>query len=143
VDGDVVYGMVYTLEKEGEENLDLAEGAPFCYVKRDLDITLLSIASEPLLLVEREIANVKVKALVYVDEVRTGEGICREEYVARMNRGIRDAMGKGMPGTYVKSVLRKWVREEEVVDNRDLRDPFHPIKQNKEVGTEGGRIEGD
>ena len=52
-----------------------------------------------------------VKALVYVDEKRLGEGTCKEEYVARINRGIKDAMEKGMGRTYVENVLRPFVRE--------------------------------
>ncbi len=43
-----------------------------------------------------------------------------------MNRGIRDAVEKGMPESYVGNVLRKWVRDEEVIS--DVDDPFEPGK---------------
>jgi hypothetical protein len=43
-----------------------------------------------------------------------------------MNRGIRDAVEKGMPRSYVEGVLRKWVRDVEVVDGGEVEDPFHP-----------------
>jgi gamma-glutamylcyclotransferase len=46
-----------------------------------------------------------VKALVYVDVARPGKGVCKEEYVKRMNRGIRDAVSKGMPESYVEGVI--------------------------------------
>ena len=69
-----------------------------------------------------------VIALVYVDVARPGEGVCKEEYVGRMNRGIRDAVGKGMPESYVEKVLRPFVREEEVKGEGELEDPFHPDK---------------
>ena len=119
---DAVYGMLYSLEEKDEENLDVAEGVPYAYVKRELDVDLLSREDG------REEGGEggpgSVKALVYVDEKRLGEGVCREEYVARMNRGIRDAMGKGMGKTYVEKVLRPFVREEKV--GEVMRDPFHP-----------------
>jgi len=71
-----------------------------------------------------------VKALVYVDVARPGEGVCKEEYVGRMNRGIRDAVQKGMPESYVEKVIRPFVREEKVLDEGEgvVEDPFHPDK---------------
>jgi gamma-glutamylcyclotransferase len=111
---DVVYGLLYTLEPEDEALLDRAEGVPKSYTKHDLDVEILTGEKKGM-----------VKALVYVDEIRKGTGTCKEEYVARMNRGIKDALEKGMPRWYVEDVLRKWVREEEVGDGK-IGDPFHP-----------------
>ena len=116
---DEAYGMLYILEDEDEEKLDRAEGVPYAYVKRELDIELVTKEGG---VGQGEIVN----ALVYVDEKRLGEGVCKEEYVARMNRGIRDAVGKGMEREYVEKVLRRFVREEEV--NGVVVDPFHPEK---------------
>jgi hypothetical protein len=115
----VVYGMLYTLEEEDEENLDVAEGVPYAYLKRELDVVLVT----------KEGGGGKgevVKALVYVDEKRVGKGVCKEEYVARMNRGIRDAMAKGMDREYVDRYIRPFVREEKVHGEREVHDPFHP-----------------
>ena len=133
-DEHVVYGMLYTLEPDDEEHLDIAEGVPHAYFKRELDVELVSkdkaqIGDESA--VEEGTAKTKgklevVKALVYVDEKRGGEGICKEEYVARINRGIKDAMGKGMERSWVERVIRPFVREEEV--NGEVGDPFHPSK---------------
>jgi gamma-glutamylcyclotransferase len=114
-----VYGLLYTLEAEDEALLDRAEGVPRAYTKHLLDVEIVSSSPEA----EKQV----VKALVYVDLVRTGTGICKEEYVGRMNRGIRDAVEKGMPTEYVESVLRKWVPDEDVGD--DVGDPFHPKKE--------------
>jgi gamma-glutamylcyclotransferase len=114
---DFVYGLLYTLQPSDEALLDRAEGVPRSYTKHVLDVELVVPGNE-----EMEI----VKALVYVDEVRTGTGVCKEEYVGRMNRGIRDAVEKGMPESYVESVLRKWVRDEEIGDGDEVGDPFHP-----------------
>jgi hypothetical protein len=114
---DLVYGLLYTLQPPDEALLDRAEGVPLSYTKHVLDVELVVPGKE---------AKERVKALVYVDEVRIGTGVCKEEYVARMNRGIRDAVEKGMPGSYVEGVLRKWVRDVEVADGEEVGDPFHP-----------------
>lgn len=128
----VIYGMLYTLEDQDEENLDIAEGVPYAYSKRELDIELVSKggarvggsnAAEEVTAKTRGKPEV-VEALVYVDEKRLGEGICKEEYVGRMNRGITDAVGKGMDKSWVQRVIRPFVREEEV--NGEVGDPFHP-----------------
>jgi gamma-glutamylcyclotransferase len=110
---NVVYGLLYTLEPSDEALLDRAEGVPKSYTKHMLPIKILTPEKEG-----------TVKALVYVDEVRKGTGVCKEEYVGRMNRGIKDAVDRGMPRWYVEGVLRKWVREEEV--EGEVGDPFHP-----------------
>jgi hypothetical protein len=113
-----VYGLLYTLEPDDEALLDRAEGVPRSYTKHLLDIEIVSGVRT-----EKEV----VKALVYVDLIRTGTGVCKEEYVGRMNRGIRDAVEKGMPRAYVESVLRRWVRDEDVGD--EVGDPFHPLQE--------------
>ena len=115
-----VYGLLYTLESEDEALLDRAEGVPRAYTKHMLDIEIVSNS-------EQQTEKQVVKALVYVDLVRTGTGVCQEEYVGRMNRGIRDAVDKGMPRKYVEAVLRRWVREEDVGD--EVGDPFHPSQE--------------
>ena len=116
-DEDRVYGLLYTLEEEDERLLDRAEGVPASYTKHLLDVEIISRQGE-------EGEEGMVKALVYVDERRRGTGVCKEEYVGRMNRGIRDAVDKGMPRSYVENVLRKWVRDEDV--GNEVGDPFHP-----------------
>jgi hypothetical protein len=97
-----------------------------------LEIEILTIDNDhgtPVKFDEEEQGEGKfVKALVYVDVARPGEGVCKEEYVGRMNRGIRDAVAKGMPESYVRGVLRRWVREEEVKGDGEVEDPFHPDK---------------
>lgn len=73
---DYVIGMLYTLEPNDEENLDLAEGVPFAYVKQMHDVELLDGDGKE--------TGESRKVLVYVDVKRVGEGVCREEYVGRM-----------------------------------------------------------
>jgi hypothetical protein len=116
---DVVYGLLYTLQEADEALLDRSEGVPHSYTKHLLDVDIV-----PPLASERRGDKKTVKALVYVDEVTRQPGICKEEYVARINRGIRDAAQRGMPRWYVENVLRKWVREEDA--GEELWDPFLP-----------------
>ena len=46
-----------------------------------------------------------------------------------MNRGIKDAVERGMPQTYVDQKLRNWVRNEDIPRDGDVKDPFFPGEQ--------------
>lgn len=48
-----------------------------------------------------------VRVLVYVDEHRTTPGPINQEYIGRMNRGIRESVALGIPQRWVDAVLRK------------------------------------
>lgn len=63
---------------------------------------------------EEDVAE--VRALVYVDELRTNRGRINAEYIGRMNRGIREAVGLGLPEEWVGKVLRRDVSEGVEVD---------------------------
>jgi gamma-glutamylcyclotransferase (GGCT)/AIG2-like uncharacterized protein YtfP len=88
--GDVVYGLVYALTPANEQSLDGYEGVPYSYVKQMHEV---------------EMDGSLVKVLVYVDEIRQHEGEIKEEYITRMNHGIRDALDKGMPQWYIEKYL--------------------------------------
>lgn len=49
--------------------------------------------------------------LVYVDEERASPGPPKKEYIARMNRGIREAEGLGFPADWVEVVMRRFIPE--------------------------------
>jgi gamma-glutamylcyclotransferase len=66
-----------------------------------------------------------VKALVYVDEKGFEEGICKDEYVMRINKGVKDAIGKGLEKWYVQKYIRPFVPACEV--HEEVLDPFHPM----------------
>ncbi|KAK7186686.1 hypothetical protein DPSP01_001041 [Paraphaeosphaeria sporulosa] len=53
----------------------------------------------------------RVRALVYVDEKDTEEGAVRDNYVGRMNRGVREALELGLSKEWVERVVRRWVLE--------------------------------
>jgi len=78
---DEVQGLLFTLTAKDEEALDRAEGVPFSYQKH---LRWIHIPSK-----EDDRSWTWVLALVYIDSVHVTDGVCQEEYVARMNRGIR------------------------------------------------------
>lgn len=53
-----------------------------------------------------------VTVLVYVDENHVRLGPPKTEYIARMNRGIRESVGLGLPKDWVDSVMRKFIPED-------------------------------
>lgn len=50
-----------------------------------------------------------IRALVYVDELRTKPGKINQEYIGRMNRAIRESVKMGIPQDWVDQVLRKYI----------------------------------
>lgn len=52
-----------------------------------------------------------VRALVYIDEGDIEEGAVRENYVGRMNRGIREAVALGLSSEWVRRTMRRRVVE--------------------------------
>jgi gamma-glutamylcyclotransferase (GGCT)/AIG2-like uncharacterized protein YtfP len=89
--GDSVLGTVYELTEADERNMDRFEGvARGSYRKEILAV---------------EVHGARLSCLVYIDPV-TEEGLPREEYIVRINKGIRDA---GFPHEYVERCLRPFV----------------------------------
>ena len=113
---DVVYGLVYSLLPSDESGLDKNEGVPIAYTKELLPCAFWPSATQ-------EKANTSEppfetrNMLVYIDRNRTSPDDPRDEYIYRMNQGIRDAMERGVPEEYVKDVMRKFIPEE--VDEGD------------------------
>ncbi len=105
--GDLVYGLLYNLSEEDEESLDINEGVPYAYVKRNIDVEFWGEGSA------LEGKGKVVRGLVYVDEKRVLEGTPKEEYVYRMNMGISDAVGKGVPVEYVDRYMRPFIPGED------------------------------
>lgn len=93
-----VYGLIYALQPEDEERLDMYEGVPEDYGKERLGVEVWEAGplSGP-----GEVMNV----LVYVDGLRTTEGVIRDEYVLRMRRAFREAAEKGLPREWMEGVF--------------------------------------
>jgi hypothetical protein len=113
-DSDVVWGLVYSLEAEDERQLDLNEGVPFAYTKELLTVDYwpASNGSKP----GTDGEAVEKEMLVYIDRKRVEPDKPKKEYVYRMNMGIKDAVGEGMPQSYVDEVMRKFIPDEEDKD---------------------------
>lgn len=110
---DAVYGLVYSLLPADEARLDVNEGVPEAYTKETLGVDFW--ASDPR--VEDGWVDVSGPAqgrdaLVYIDRKRVAESRPRQEYVYRMNMGIRDAVKMGVPKGYVDGVMKKFIPDE-------------------------------
>jgi gamma-glutamylcyclotransferase len=133
VGDDLVYGLLYDLDPYDEANLDAMEGVPWAYEKHSviaslvpsspatttasivattLDSAMAASSSTPVrstIHTAEQIATMpKVTVLVYIDP-EAGTGICIDEYMFRMNRGLRDALDLGMPKTWVRDVVGDFV----------------------------------
>lgn len=118
--GDIVYGLVYKLADEDEQALDVNEGVSSgSYVKRTLDIVLFPEGDGG----EVDAEGRMVEGLVYVDEARTNESLPNEEYVHRMNMGIKDATQKGVPKWYINNFLRPFIRHESTKTTEEKARP--------------------
>lgn len=117
----VAYGLVYQLSSSDEKRLDINEGVPFAYTKEHLstefwparqDNEMIDISDDPQLL----------KMLVYIDRDRTKDEAPKQEYIYRMNMGINDAVGLGLPQEYVKRVMRPFIPEKAEQDVKALAE---------------------
>ncbi|KAI8961939.1 hypothetical protein F5Y11DRAFT_366257 [Daldinia sp. FL1419] len=115
-----VFGVVYHMDPGDEESLDQCEGVPWAYERRFLDAVLVECAdvlSGVKDLGEEEIAlsglkgnTRQIQALAYIDFQRVEPGRPMNEYIHRMNTGIKDAMEHWeLPEEYVKSVIRPFI----------------------------------
>ncbi|KAL9095278.1 MAG: hypothetical protein Q9165_002534 [Trypethelium subeluteriae] len=117
---DVVWGLVYALNKKDEAQLDRNEGVPKAYTKEMLEVEFWEKGEEGKALDVGKKPETR-KMLVYINRALTsGKFKAKEEYVHRMNMGIADALKEGVPRTYVEKVLRHWIPEEEEENAREV-----------------------
>lgn len=109
--GDEVWGMIYALPPPDEAKLDVNEGVPFSYQKKALSVeTWLGDAAGTNVDISRP--GKWETVLCYVDASRVEEAKPKDEYVHRINMGIRDARMKGMPEAFVDKFLRPFIPAE-------------------------------
>lgn len=108
-DDDCVWGLVYSLTEQDEAALDVNEGVPVAYTKELMAVDFWAAGAGG---VDVDASPEKVQMLVYVDRWRTVPDVPKAEYVWRMNRGIEDAVEEGVPGEYVRGVLRGFIPED-------------------------------
>ncbi|KAI6352382.1 hypothetical protein MCOR25_009451 [Pyricularia grisea] len=115
-----VWGVLYHLCPEDEKMLDITEGAGFACIKYYADVEVLlparprsaasSSTSSSQNESEAEARSYMVPALIYVDRHRVKPSMPREDYVARMNRGIEEAQARyGLPEGYVQRAIRPFI----------------------------------
>ena len=108
---DEVYGLVYSITSSDEDRLDRNEGVPASYTKEVVEIDFWE--SKDGRAVDVRTQGMKEDVLVYIDRKRVTDDKPQEEYVHRMNMGIRDAVdGAGVPSAYVKKVMRPFISEQ-------------------------------
>jgi gamma-glutamylcyclotransferase len=91
---DVVHGVVYELSDVDEKMLDRSEGVDSGSYRKEFLMV--------------EVDESLRTCLVYVDPIED-EGLPGEEYIRRINDGIKDA---GLPAEYVRSSIRTFVPEQ-------------------------------
>jgi gamma-glutamylcyclotransferase len=114
-----VWGLVYSLQASDEERLDRNEGVPVAYGKEMLGCDFWAKDGGDRDGGSSGSANVadrkpeEVEMLVYINRKAVEPSEPKEEYVYRMNMGIRDAVKEGVPVKYVEKVMRKFIPEME------------------------------
>ena len=116
--GDVVFGLVYSLQAEDEKRLDKNEGVPVAYTKETLECDFWPSDTEHKVDTGKD-PEKKRGMLVYIDRNRVSPDTPRDEYVYRMNQGIADAMKLGVPEGYVRDVMRKYIPAEEEDEGKE------------------------
>ena len=100
--GDIVYGLVYELTASDERSLDKYEGSTYTKLHIPVDLIPKNDADD----------RHSVQSLIYVDVERKKERREPvEEYIYRMNMGIRNALEEGVPAPYIKKYLRPFIQE--------------------------------
>ena len=99
--GDIIYGLVFELTASDERSLDNCESSTYKKLYIPVDLVPKNDA------VNRR----SVEALIYVDVERKRESKPVEEYIYRMNMGMRDALKEGISDDYIKKYLRPFIPE--------------------------------
>jgi hypothetical protein len=103
-----VWGLVYSLQPADEKGLDGNEGVPNSYQKAYIECELWTIP-DPESHPDISAPSIEKDLLVYINHHLTHESAPKEEYIYRMNQGIRDALKEGMPPAYVQQVMRRFI----------------------------------
>jgi len=125
---DEVYGLVYSLTPSDEAQLDINESVPDAYAKEIMRAKLwVSKVGEPVDVAAGGTGEAAADLLVYIDRHRTVDDAPKQEYIHRMNMGIKDALKRGVPEEYVDQVIRRFIPKqcesgmEELANRQALR----------------------
>lgn len=127
-----VWGMIYALPPSDEAKLDINEGVPFSYQKQQLKVEIWFEESAGGKNGDTLQPGRWETVLCYVDATRVEEAKPKDEYVHRINMGIRDARSKGMPEAYVDKYLRPFIPAEKAGElERDAKVKIFTAKGEK------------
>ena len=98
----LVYGLIYVLTPRDEKLLEDHEGVPWAYTKHEVPVTLWDADKVT------DGNGRSVRAIVYIDTLRTKPGTISAEYVSRMRRGVQEAGAQGVPRKWMKETFGKW-----------------------------------
>ncbi|KAI0861128.1 hypothetical protein F4860DRAFT_476930 [Xylaria cubensis] len=139
VSGPGVYGLVYRLHPNDQETLDRCEGVGYAYEREMLDVAWVDVSNsgveqgsssvttsapvetqsiQPTEKTEKQshegitsvVPGETIQVLAYIDFQRITPSIPKDEYVGRMNLGIKEATEQwGLPRAYVDEVIRPYI----------------------------------
>ncbi|KAI1424966.1 hypothetical protein F5Y12DRAFT_714831 [Xylaria sp. FL1777] len=124
VTGSSVYGLVYRLHPDDEAKLDRYEGVGFAYERW---MILATEAKYPTGDAETRphegnaspMLDGNVELLTYIDTNHVTPSAPKEEYIDRMNVGIKEASEWGLPASYVDDVIRRYIPAPVDEDEKD------------------------
>lgn len=116
------WGLVYKVTDDDIERLDENEGVPVAYERIALAVDLWDIGAISVLKSSDEGNSIDLRSVkprteemwVYVNLEMTKLSYPYEEYIYRMNMGIKDSLDLGMPMDYTEAVLRKYIPKEDI-----------------------------
>ncbi|KHO00180.1 AIG2 family protein [Metarhizium album ARSEF 1941] len=159
--GQWVDGLVYEIEETDEEKLDISEGvAKGAYEKQHMQVRVklaccsLYRRSVPWIVARGGPCRVRKSAkhshrrttttttidrdtdnvLVYMSLVHVVDSSPKEEYIDRINRGLKDAACLGMEDDYIRNCIRPFVPE----SASSSRETPTPTRSNSPRASEAG-----
>ena len=114
-----VYGVVYGLAISDVKALDQNEGVPLAYTKENFVIDFWPVNHGGGTIDVLKDAK-KLHALVYIDRLRIDDDQAKDEYVHRINEGIKDGLKLGIPQKYFAENVRPFIPVEGTEDSKEL-----------------------
>ncbi|GAB7339859.1 hypothetical protein MBLNU457_6392t1 [Dothideomycetes sp. NU457] len=118
---NISYGLVYSLQPKDEEGLDINEGVPIAYEKEYLSADFWPVRKDGKVIDVQDQPE-KVDMLVYINRKQVTDSKPKDEYVYRMNMGIKDATKEGVPKEYVDKTMRPFIPYEDYNEVREVAD---------------------
>ncbi|KAF2669259.1 hypothetical protein BT63DRAFT_439964 [Microthyrium microscopicum] len=105
------YGMVYELTDEDVNNMDRFDDVPNCYVKEEAEIELWQRKEGQTGKLDILRRGKRVRVMFYCDRthVTPSPDTIFRAYSYKMNQGIIDALGEGIPEGYINKCVRPFV----------------------------------